>query len=126
VVGNEPSCQPTVPGAAAPGNGAFGSGRARHETALGSSPNLVADVENQTNQQVPDLDLAARVTLPDPSGPSAPPTFPVAPLTSEADVDGPAMTPKGPKSMPDNPPLAMASSSMLCIAFESADCAWTS
>src|ERR1700690_3344315 len=59
VTGNDPCCQPIVPGAPALGTGAVLIGGAAHVVASGSKPYQVADVENQTNQQVPVFDDAA-------------------------------------------------------------------
>ena len=85
-----------VPGDPALGGGALESCCAVHVVASGSYPYQVADVENQTYQHVPDVDSAARVTAPDPSGPSPTPlvaTWATAPLTCEGAVEEPVVTP---------------------------------
>jgi hypothetical protein len=90
----------------------------------------VADVENHANQHVPDFESNANVTLPNPSGPSAPPLAPVgfatAPLTAEGEPDGPGVTPYWARSATDNPPLLTAPSRTFCIVFDNVDWAWTS
>jgi len=102
---------------------------AMHEVASGSKPNHVADVENQTYQHVPDFDAAAKVTLPNPRAPSAPPLAAgsaTAPLTIVAELEGPVVTPNCARSEADSPPLLMAPSRTFCMAVESDDWAWTS
>jgi hypothetical protein len=126
VIGNDPCCQPIVPGAPALAVGDVTIGGATHEVASGSKPYQVA--ENQTNQHVPDFESAASVTLPNPSAPAAPaaPVAATAPLTVEGESDGPACTPYCARSDADNPPLLMAPSRTFCMAFDSADCTCTS
>ena len=84
-----------------------------------------ADVENQTNQHVPDRESAASVTLPNPRGPSAPPpaaaASATAPLTAEDESDGPGVTPYWARSEADNPPLLMAPSRTFCMVLDNVD-----
>jgi hypothetical protein len=102
---------------------------ATHDVASGSKPYHVAELENQTNQHVPDFALAAKVTLPDPSGPPSPPLALVAsataPLTAEGPA-GPVSTPYWARSAADSPPLLIAPSRTFCMAVDSNDWAWTS
>jgi len=99
-----------------------------HEVASGSKPNHVAEVENQTYQHVPELDVAAKVTLPKPRAPSAPlvAAGATAPLTIVAEVEGPVVTPNWARSAAVSPPSLMAPSRTFCMAVDSDDWAWTS